>query len=58
MLPCWRQQSAWAVTAVAFSDGEHESMHLQKFRIILESREVQKMLVTFFGLPTLKKNFF
>ena len=48
MLPCWRQQSAWAVTAVAFcSDGEHEWMHLQKFRIIVESREVQKMLVTF-----------
>ena len=49
MLPCLRQQSAWAVTRVVFcSDGQHEWMHLQRFRIILESREVQKMLVTFF----------
>jgi hypothetical protein len=54
MLPCWRQQSAWAVTEVFFcSDGEHEWMHLQKFRIIVASREVQKMLVFFFfGLPS------
>ena len=43
MLPCWRQQSAWAVTGVfclCSSNGEHERRYLQKFRIILSFSEL------------------